>query len=240
MNISIPRSARAKVLTLVINALLLCLMPCLLFGQANLSRLSGTVRDQLGGAIVGASVSVIDADRGPERDGITDEAGGYVLPALIPGRKTIHAEFRGFKSFEQANVVLGVGQDARIDIVLQPGALNETIRVTEAPPLLDTTSAELGGTIQNQEINELPLNGRNFENLLDLRPGVTKYPGNSGWTQSTNGLRPHDNYFMVDGINSNSPWMAQSIMNAVMAAGDAGTILPIDPIAEFPTQQTPL
>jgi hypothetical protein len=214
-------------------------MPGLVFGQANLGRLSGTVRDQLGGAIVGASVSVIDADRGPERDVVTDEAGGYVLPGLIPGRKTVRTEFRGFRSFEQTNIVLGVGQDARFDIVLQPGALNETIRVTEAPPLLDTTSAELGGTIQNQAINDLPLNGRNFENLLDLRPGVTKYPGNSGWTQSTNGLRPHDNFFMVDGINSNDPWMAQSIMNAVMAAGDAGTILPIDAIDEFRTQQNP-
>ena len=88
-------------------------------------------------------------------------------------------------------------------------------------------------------INDLPLNGRNFENLLDLRPGVTKYPGNSGWTQSTNGLRPHDNFFMVDGINSNDPWMAQSMMNAVMAAGDAGTMLPIDAIDEFKTQQNP-
>jgi hypothetical protein len=215
------------------------LIPGLVFGQANLGRISGNVRDQLGGAIVGAAVSVIDADRGPERDVVTDEAGGYVLPGLIPGRKTVRAEFRGFRSFEQANIVLGVGQDARFDIVLQPGALNETIRVTEAPPLLDTTSAELGGTIQNQAINDLPLNGRNFENLLDLRPGVTKYPGNSGWTQSTNGLRPHDNFFMVDGINSNDPWMAQSIMNAVMAAGDAGTILPIDAIDEFRTQQNP-
>ena len=74
---------------------------------------------------------------------------------------------------------------------------------------------------------------------MDLRPGVSKYPGNSGWTNSTNGGRPHDNYFMVDGINSNDPWMAQSMMNAVMAAGDAGTMLPIDAIEEFKTQQNP-
>jgi hypothetical protein len=210
-----------------------------LFAQTNLARLSGAVRDQTGGAMVGVAVSVTDADRGLERSTVTDATGQYLVPGLLPGRKTVRAEYQGFKAFEQANVILEVAQDARVDIVMQPGEVSETVRVTEAPPLLDTTSAELGGTLENQVINDLPLNGRNFENLLDLRPGVTKYPGNSGWTQSTNGMRPHDNYFMVDGINSNDPWMAQSMMNAVMAGGDAGTILPIDAIDEFKTQQNP-
>jgi hypothetical protein len=189
--------------------------------------------------MAGVAVSVTDADRGLERSVVTDTSGQYLLPGLLPGRKIVKAELAGFKSFEQANLVLEVAQDARLDIVMEPGAVTETVRVTAAPPLLDTTSAELGGTIQNQAINDLPLNGRNFQNLLDLRPGVTKYPGNSGWTQSTNGLRPHDNYFMVEGVNSNDPWMAQSVMNAVMAAGDAGTVLPIDAIEEFKTQQNP-
>jgi len=210
-----------------------------LLSQGNLARISGEVHDQSGGAMPGVAVSVIDADRGLERRTMTDPTGQYLLPGLLPGRKIVKAEYQGFKAFEQANVVLEVAQDARFDIEMQPGSVNETLRVTEAPPLLDTTSAELGGTIQNQVINDLPLNGRNFENLLDLRPGVTKYPGNSGWTQSTNGMRPHDNYFMVDGINSNDPWMAQSMMNAVMAAGDAGTMLPIDAIEEFKTQENP-
>src|SRR5690349_178849 len=210
-----------------------------LFSQTNLGRISGSVRDQSGGAMVGVAVTVTDADRGLERSAMTDATGQYFLPGLLPGRKTVKAEAQGFKAFEQSNITLEVAQDARFDIVMAPGAVNETVRVTEAPPLLDTTSAELGGTIQNQAINDLPLNGRNFENLLDLRPGVTKYPGNSGWTQSTNGMRPHDNYFMVDGINSNDPWMAQSMMNAVMAAGDAGTMLPIDAIDEFKTQENP-
>ncbi len=224
----------------VFASCLLLLAGCsVLSAQANLGRLRGTVRDQSGGAVVGASVSIIDAERGTTRSVVTDQAGQYSAPGLLPGKKTVRAEFMGFKTFEQSNITLEVGQDALFDVVLEPGALTETIRVTEAPPLLDTTSAELGGTIQNQVINDLPLNGRNFENLLDLRPGVTKYPGNSGWTQSTNGLRPHDNFFMVDGINSNDPWMAQSVMNAVMAAGDAGTMLPIDAIDEFKTQQNP-
>ena len=124
-------------------------------------------------------------------------------------------------------------------MTLQPGDQTQTVTVTGevAPP--QHHQRRSGRIAPNQVINDLPLNGRNFENLLDLRPGVTKYPGNSGWAQSTNGLRPHDNFFMVDGINSNDPWMAQSVMNAVMAAGDAGTMLPIDAIDEFKTNQNP-
>ena len=145
----------------------------------------------------------------------------------------------GFKTAERNSLTLEVGQDLRVDLSMQPGEQSQTVTVTGEVAALNTTNAEVGGTLSNQVINDLPLNGRNFENLLDLRPGVVKYPGNSGWTQATNGLRPHDNFFMVDGINSNDPWMAQSMMNAVMAAGDAGTMLPIDAIDEFKTNQNP-
>ena len=88
-------------------------------------------------------------------------------------------------------------------------------------------------------IEDIPLNGRNFENLLQLNPGVTIYPGGAGCTQSTNGQRPHDNVYMVNGIMANDPWMGQSMFNAVMAAGDAGTIMPVDAIDEFKTEENP-
>jgi len=210
-----------------------------LFSQGSAARLNGSVLDQSGGAILGATVTVTDVQRGVSRTLTTDNAGAYFAPNLLPGTYTVRAEFKGFRSVERQNVVLEVGQEIRIDLTLQPGEQSQTVNVTETVPLIETTHAELGGTIENAVINDLPLNGRNFENLLDLRPGVTKYPGNSGWTQSTNGLRPHDNFFMVEGINSNDPWMAQSVMNAVMAAGDAGTMLPIDAIDEFKTNQNP-
>ena len=105
--------------------------------------------------------------------------------------------------------------------------------------MVETTNATLGGTLQNQIIDSLPLNGHNFENLLQLRPGTTIYPGGSGWAQSTNGQRAHDNVYMVDGVYSSDPWMGQSVMNAVMSAGDAGTLLPVDAIDEFNTQENP-
>src|SRR5437870_9284693 len=187
----------------------------------------------------GVTVTIRDVDRGVARTLTTDEAGIYNAPNLLPGTYTLRMELAGFATVERPNIKLEVGQDIRVDVSLRPGQQTELVTVQAESPLVETNNAELGGTIANAVINDLPLNGRNFENLLDLRPGVSKYPGNSGWTNSTNGGRPHDNYFLVDGINSNDPWMAQSIMNAVMAAGDAGTMLPIDAIDEFKTQQNP-
>ena len=209
------------------------------FPQGSTGRIAGTVTDQTGGAMAGATVTVTDVSRGVSRTLTTDASGAYNAPNLTPGMYSVRSEAKGFKAVERQNIVLEVSQDVRVDLQMQPGEEAQTVTVTETLPLVDTSSAELGGTITNQVINDLPLNGRNFENLLDLRPGVQKYPGNSGWTQSTNGMRPHDNMFLVEGTDSNDPWMAQSMMNAVMAAGDAGTVLPIDAIDEFKTQQNP-
>jgi len=73
--------------------------------------------------------------------------------------------------------VLEVGKEIRVDLTLQPGAQEQTITITEALPLVETSNATLGGTLSNQTINDLPLNGRNYINLLTLRPGMTVYPG---------------------------------------------------------------
>ena len=224
---------------ILVACFLLLLAAAPLFSQGSAARIAGSVTDQSGASIPGAMVTIQDVDRGTARTLTTDSAGEYNAPNLLPGHYKVHVEFQGFMTLERQNINLEVGQDIRVDVSLQPGEQRQVVTVQAEVPLIETNNAELGGTIPNQVINDLPLNGRNFENLIDLRPGVSKYPGNSGWTNSTNGGRPHDNYFMVDGINSNDPWMAQSMMNAVMAAGDAGTILPIDAIDEFKTQQNP-
>jgi carboxypeptidase family protein len=210
-----------------------------LFSQGSAGRIQGSVTDQSGGAVSGATVIISDTQRGTSRNLITDEAGGYNAPSLTPGAYKVRAEAKGFKVVERENIILEVNGDLRVDLKLQPGDITQTITVTEEIPLVETTNAELGGTLQNTIIENLPLNGRNFENLLTLRPGVEIYVGGGGWTQSTNGVRPHDNVYLVEGVNSNDPWMAQSIMNAAMAAGDAGTILPVDAIDEFKTQVNP-
>jgi len=241
MNLGILSSPKWKsafaVATLIAGLSLFTSAP--LFSQGSTGRILGTVTDQTGGAVAGATVAVTDTQRGTSRNLITDEAGEYNAPSLTPSTYKVHVEAKGFKAIDRQNVILEVNGNVRVDIQLQPGDVSQTITVTEEVPLIETTNAELGGTLQNAIIENLPLNGRNFENLLTLRPGVEIYVGGGGWTQSTNGVRPHDNVYMVEGVNSSDPYMAQSIMNAAMAAGDAGTILPVDAISEFKTQVNP-
>ena len=209
------------------------------FSQGNAGRILGGVTDQSGGAMSGAVVTVTDTARGISRTLMTDSSGEYNAPNLIPGTYSVRAEVKGFKTAEHDGIVLEVNAELRVDLTLQPGEQSEKITVTGEVPLVETTNAELGGTLQAQIIDNLPLNGRNFENLLQLRPGVSIYPGGSGWAQSTNGQRAHDNMYLVNGVVANDPWMGQSVMNAVMASGDAGTILPVDAIDEFKTEENP-
>src|SRR5436305_2519364 len=175
----------------MVVALFLSSLP--LMSQGNAGRILGTVTDQTGGAMSGTTVVVTDTERGTSRTLTTDSSGEYNAPNLTPGTYKVRAEAKGFKAVERLNILLEVGSELRVDLQLQPGEVAQTITVTEALPLVETTNAELGGTLQNQTINDLPLNGRNFENLLELRPGVTIYPGGSGWTQSSNGMRAHNN-----------------------------------------------
>jgi hypothetical protein len=148
-------------------------------------------------------------------------------------------ESKGFKAVEHPNVQVEVAKDVRIDVVLQTGVASDTVTVNEEIPMLDATSATLGGTLSNKEINELPLNGRNYENLLQLRPGVMRYPGGGFSTTSSNGLRAEDNAYLIDGLFNSEPFSGQSIINGAGIAGDSATILPVDAIQEFNVEENP-
>ena len=132
-----------------------------------------------------------------------------------------------------------VATDVRADFTLQPGQVSETVVVEEDVPLVNTTSSTLGGTLSNKEINDLPLSGRNYENLLQLRPGVMRYPGGGFSTTSSNGLRAEDNSYFIEGLFNSEPYSGQAIINGAGIAGDSATILPIDAIQEFNLQQNP-
>jgi len=220
-------------------ALLLVTLP--VFSQTSQGTIQGGVFDQTGGAVAGASVSVIDIARGATRSLTTDNAGQYVAPNLTPGTYTVRAEAKGFRTVEHSGVLVEVGKNLRVDLTVQPGEQTQTITVTGEIPAIDTTDATLGGTVSNEAINNLPLNGRNFDRLLQLRPGVVTSVGSgAGSNESTNGMRVGDDIVLVEGITT----IAQSaqitsVINSSYRFGDSGSLLPIDAIQEFDTEQDP-
>src|ERR1700681_2450955 len=189
-----------KAIQLLGGALVILLLSVSAFSQGNAGRILGTVSDQSGGVVAGATVTVIDTERGVNRTLTTDDAGEYNAPNLTPGMYTVRAEAKGFKKLERQNIALEVGKEVRIDLTVQPGAQEQTVTVTEAIPLVETTNATLGGTLDNADIVDMPLNGRNYQNLLSLRPGVMLQVGGGPWTQSTNNSRPDESVWMVDGV----------------------------------------
>jgi hypothetical protein len=232
----VGRAKIARVLTMVCLVLFAAGSAC---PQGSTGRILGSVTDESGGNVAGAIVTITDVARGVSQTLTTDSDGAYVALNLVPGTYTVRAEYKGFKAFERKNILIEVGKDVRIDAVLETGAMTDTITITEEVPMVDTTSTTLGGTISNEIINELPLNGRNYQNLLTLRPGTSVYPGGGPWTQTTNGIRPEDTSFIVDGITNDEAFMGLSVTNAAAVLGDAATLIPIDAIQEFNTQVNP-
>ena len=224
---------------LLLAVLTLALLAASAVAQSTAGRILGSLTDQTGAAVAGATVVVIDTQRGTSRTLTTDDTGSYVAADLQPGTYKVRVEAKGFKTVERPSVPIEVATDVRADFALQPGQINETVTINEEIPLVNTTSSTLGGTLSNKEINDLPLNGRNYENLLQLRPGVMRYPGGGFSTTSTNGLRSEDNAYFIEGLFNSEPFSGQGIINGAGIAGDSATILPIDAIQEFNVQENP-
>jgi hypothetical protein len=225
-----------QALCLGAGVLLVCVP---LFSQGNQGRITGTITDKSGGVVAGATITVKDVQRGVTRTLTTGDSGEYNAPNLLPGTYAVRAEAKGFRAIEQQNILLEVGKEVRVDLSLQPGEVSQTITITEAPPMVETTNATLGGTLSNETINELPLNGRNYINLLTLRPGMTIYAGGGSFTRSANGTRAEDIGYLLDGLRNDDSFTGSSVLNAAIPAGDASTSLPIDAIQEFNTEQNP-
>jgi hypothetical protein len=209
------------------------------FSQGSSARILGTVTDQSGGVVAGATVSVVDTERGVTRTLTTDDAGEYNAPNLTPGNYLVRAEATGFKKIERTGIALEVGKEVRVDLTVQPGELGQTVTVTESVPLVETSNATLGGTLDNSDIVDMPLNGRNYQNLLALRPGVMIQPGGGPWSQSTNGIRPDESLWMVEGVINANFFDSRPIAGMSSPITDAATILPVDSIQEFNTMENP-
>ena len=209
------------------------------FSQGALGAISGTVTDTTGNPVPDALVTITDTARGTVRTVTTNTAGAYAVPALITSTYMIKVSTKGFQTVLRKGLVLDVGQTLSINFQLQVGAVTESVTVTAGEPLLDVTDAVVGGTLSNKIINNLPLNGRNFLNLLTLRPGVEILPGGGFGTQSENGLPGQAMGYQLDGLRHTEPYNGQSSFNMASQAGDAATILPLDAIETFRVMENP-
>lgn len=172
----IVRSNKRAAAVVLGGTIAMFLLSSPLFSQSNTGRILGNVTDQSGGTIADATVTVANVQTGVVRDLTTDTAGEYSAPNLLPGSYSVRATAKGFKTIERKDILIEIDKDIRVDLVLQPGATEETVTVTGETLLVETTNSTLGGTLSNDTINDLPLNGRNFQYLLALRPGVEQYP----------------------------------------------------------------
>jgi hypothetical protein len=176
--------------------------------------ISGVIRDSSGAVIPGVTVTVTNPATNSVRTAISNEAGVYNTPSLQPGKYTIKVELAGFRTITQNDVELQVQQSARIDFTLQVGEVSETIDVSGTAALIATENATVGTVIDNQRIVDMPLNGRNFLQLVSLSPNVSYGFNNAGQAGdrqggtrsqqniSVSGQRSSFNHFTLDGVEN--------------------------------------
>ncbi len=207
--------------------------------QTYQGRILGQVTDPSGAVVAGAKVTVSNVLTGTTRNLVTNGAGEYVAPDLDPGTYRVVVEATGFKKEQNSALSLEVGRDVRANFHLQPGAAAETVDVMAEQTLVDITDSTLNGVLENKAINELPLQGRDFQNLLPLHPGVQRTPGGGFQSITSNGNRPDDNNFFIDGATDNDVYYGESVVNEAGIQGTPASFLPLDAIQEFNTQESP-
>jgi hypothetical protein len=226
--------ARARIVVLTLVVLAFC---GVLFGQSQQGRIVGRVTDASGAVIPNAKVVITEIATGLSRTLQTNAAGDYFAPNLNPGVYSVTVEAPSFGKVARSGIRLEVATNLQLDFSLKPGSVSESVQVTGEQPMVDTVSDTLGGTLTNKAINELPLQGRDFQNLLMLRPGVQRTPGGGMLSITSNGLRTTQNNFMVDGADSNDIYYGDTVVNGAGVMGTPASHLPLDAIQEFNDQQ---
>ncbi|MGB8770977.1 MAG: carboxypeptidase regulatory-like domain-containing protein, partial [Candidatus Korobacteraceae bacterium] len=220
----------------LLSLLLLWSLPA---GAQVSASLSGRVTDQTGSAITGASVTATDLDTGLSRSTITDQAGRYQLIALPVGKYEIRAAKSGFAEQVRTGILLVVGQDATADISLQIGKVSEQVKVVADVPIVNPTTQDISGLVGEKEVKALPLNGRSYDLLLTLNPGIVNFTsqktGGVGVSNSStgnnfavSGNRPQQNFFLLNGVE-----FTGAAENNMQPGGPSGNLLGVDAVREF-------
>lgn len=219
--------------------LMLLALEVSLVAQTSQGRILGTVVDSSGAVVPRAKVAITNTGTSVSRTLLTTSAGDYTAPNLDPGAYVVSVEAAGFKKTVSTPILLEVSREVRVDLKLQPGVATETMTVTAEGALVDTTDTTLNGVLSNKAVNDLPVQGRDFQNLLELHPGVQRTPGGGFHSVTSNGNRPDDNNFFIDGADDNDAYYGETVVNDAGISGTPASFLPLDAIQEFNTQESP-
>jgi Carboxypeptidase regulatory-like domain/TonB-dependent Receptor Plug Domain len=202
--------------------------------QVDQGAITGVVQDGTGAVVSNAQVTVTNIDTGLVLRGATNGSGVYVFSPMKIGNYTVSATAKGFETTRQENLHLDAEQRLNVVIPLKPGAVSDTVTVTEAPPLLETQTSSVAQVISSATINSTPLNGRNFVYIAQLTAGVAPPFGNTRGSGTgdfvANGQRAEQNNFILDGVDNNT--------NLVDFLNGASYIVrpPPDALSEFSIQ----
>jgi len=219
----VPNCHRHMRFTLMALALfLVSLGATSLFAQTDTGNIAGTVTDTTGAVIPGANVLATSTDNGLKLSAVSDATGGFTILAVPRGNYTVTASANGFQK-QSATVTVIVTSTQTVIFQLSAAGTSTTVQVTGSAPLIDTSDATVGATIEGAQVAELPLNGRNFSQLALMTPGVTRGAygdvasggGSANMTEtmrnnesgdaaiSVNGLRPQADNYILDGVDNN-------------------------------------
>src|SRR5438445_965948 len=201
--------------------------------QGTTGSISGFVTDATHAAVPGATVTVRHVETDQKRVVVTDAGGRYRAQALSPGKYELTVELQGFRTTQHSDLSLSVGQDAVVNVQLELGALSERVVVTGEAALVSTHQSSVAALVDEKQIRELPLNGRDFSQLTLLQPGVTSSPSTQrqvdrgmGTQVSIAGARPRQISYQIDGTDSNTQGNGSP-------GSAAGGLLGVETVREF-------
>lgn len=209
-------SSTARCATRWLVVLLCLLSSTLVIAQSTGGRILGRVADSTGAVLAKVTVHLVNHATSVVRDTQTNDSGDYVFVEVAPGTYNVDFELSGFKKNVQKDIAVDINQVVTLNSTLQVGTQEETVEVTSAAPLVDTTSTQLGAVVNNRSVNELPLNTRDTYQFLQLQPGVQSQLGSSASTLygsdqagsvSVNGGRGRANNFSVNGGDANDQFV---------------------------------
>jgi Carboxypeptidase regulatory-like domain/TonB dependent receptor len=229
------KMARAGKGVCVLGAVAVLLSSLSLFSQVNTGTISGVVEDSSGAVIGGAMVTIRNVDTGIATALTSDVGGRYVAPNLLIGNYEVRGQQAGFQTEVRTGITLTVGREEVINLTLRVGQTAETVTVTAEAPVIETTTAAMSSLVDDRTIRDLPLNGRSYDQLAMLQPGVVTmgagqasaaFDYGTGARFSVTGSRAYANTFLLDGTVINDHANGTP-------GGAAGTNLGVDGVQEF-------